>query len=90
MLGCVGIRKDGIHVKSLNGSADKRTPEIHAECRLARKLTPDSVIYVARINASGEMAMARPCPDCERVLRNKGVRKVYYSINDFEYGVLKF
>ena len=60
----------------------------HAEARLARKIDYGSVVYVARTLKSGEIAMARPCDRCYAVLKAKGVNKIYYTVNDSEYGVI--
>lgn len=50
-----------------------------------------STVYVARVRRdNGKMAMSRPCRDCERVLRSRGVRKVFYTIGPKEYGVMEF
>lgn len=50
-----------------------------------------SKIYVVRLGGhNGESyAMARACTMCQRMLRNYGINKVYYSINEHQYGILK-
>lgn len=86
-IGCVGIRaSDNALIYAYNGKVDKPNPEIHAEVRACKKLTPGSVLYIARILKSGEFALARPCKNCIRVLKNKSIKKVYFSINNFEFG----
>lgn len=87
-LGAVGLRNDGTTVASANGPSPYPCPEVHAEARLANKLTPGSTVWVARIRHDGSLGMAKPCPTCERRLRNSGVRKVIYTISDHEHGVL--
>ncbi len=94
-MGAVGIRKDGTVVQSWNispgGTTFERCFSGHAEARLARKLDSGSTVYVARVRRdNGKMAMAKPCPNCERILKNRGVIKVLYTVNDNEYGVLEF
>lgn len=80
---------DGARVQATNGGmAGCRCPSMHAECRLARKLDYGSVVYVARTLKSGEIAMARPCVRCYAVLKAKGVSRIYYTINDSEFGVI--
>ena len=88
LFGVIGIRADGVMVKAVNGPSDVPTREGHAEWRLARKLTPNSIVYVARIKRDGNWAMARPCPNCRKTLRSKGVKSVYYTISNNEYGVM--
>ena len=95
-IGAVGIRKDGAIVKSRNGpvimdeSVGKSSyPAAHAEYRLCRKLDKGAVVFVCRIRrGDGSFALARPCIDCQRRLTSKGVKKVYYTISDTEYGVM--
>lgn len=88
--GGIGVRADGAVVKSRNGSGLGPVPEHHCEARLCRKLTPGSTVYVARVSRAGDWALARPCANCERLLRNRGVARCYYTIAPDEYGVLVF
>jgi hypothetical protein len=91
LLGAVGIRADGVLVKSSNASAEIPNRFLHAEKKLSAKLTPRSIVYVARIRLdNGQYGMAKPCWDCEKVLRSKGVSRVYYTISYNEYGVINF
>lgn len=94
-LGAIAIRADGVLAISANGSAmisttDRRhySRECHAEYRLARKLDKGAVVYVVRINKFDEFKNARPCKTCENALRSHGVKKVYYTLSDNEYGVM--
>ena len=90
-IACVGVRRDGTVVQSWNGCSTDVCPPAHAEARLARKLDVGSIVYVARTRRDdGRLAMAKPCPNCERVLRNRGVSKVIYSIAENEWGTLEF
>ena len=88
--GAVGIRKDGTIVISRNIPTRCPEPRAHAESRIARKLNKGSIIYVIRIDRKNNLTMARPCKSCQRVMLRKGVKKVYYSINPQEYGVIVF
>ena len=45
-------------------------PDIHAQ---------DVGILVYRETASGELALARPCPACEKALRDYGITDIYYT-----------
>jgi len=96
-LGAIGIRSDGAVVSSTNGPAvmnddkgrKKSFPKAHAEYRLARKLDVGAVVFVCRVKrGSKKIGLARPCEDCQRVLKAVGIKKVYYTINNNEYGVL--
>jgi len=88
LLGAVGRRADGALVRASNGPAPVPMPCAHAEARLARKLDVGAEVWVARVTASGEMAMAKPCADCQRTLRRAGVRRVTYSAGEGKRGVL--
>jgi hypothetical protein len=91
LLGAVGIRADGVLVKSSNSSAETPNRLLHAERKLSLKLTPRSIVYVARVRLdNGDFGMSRPCWDCEKVLRSRGVSRVYYTISHREYGVIDF
>ena len=87
-LGAIGIRKDGAIVAANNGGSNIPTPPAHAEARLLRKLGNGAYVYVARVTKGGSLALAKPCRGCTQGLRNKGVKRVYYSISDDEFGVM--
>jgi len=95
-LAAVGIREDGVMVSAKNGAASFRTtiksyqllPASHAEGRVLRKLGKAGIVYVARVSKKdGSLAMARPCGMCQVKLRAAKTIKVYYSINDSQYGI---
>lgn len=51
-----------------------------------------SKIYVARLRRHKDMdpiAMARPCPICENVLKAYGIKRAYYTIDNDHYGIMK-
>lgn len=90
-VGAVGVRTDGTLVYAWNGAVEVPTPHMHAEARLVKKLDWGSTVYVARTRKDdGTLAMAKPCKDCERVLRRRGIKRVEYSINEHEFGVMEF
>lgn len=95
-LGCVGIREDGAIVSSRNGAADfsntvknnQLIPLSHAEGRCLRKLGKHGEIYVARVSRQDQsLKLAKPCGMCRTRIRAAQVKKVYYTINDREYGL---
>ena len=87
-MGAVGIRNDGVIVGASNICCTAKCPEAHAEYRTAKMLTPRSVVFVIRINKTGEWMLAKPCNNCQQFMRHKGVIKVYYTIRKEEYGVM--
>jgi tRNA(Arg) A34 adenosine deaminase TadA len=89
LLGGIAIRNDGAMVSAVNSISQEPDRRAHAEYRLAQKIDTGSTIYVARVRLlNGEFAMAKPCHACEKILRSKRVRKIYYTISNNEYGVL--
>lgn len=89
-LGAVGIRSDGVIVKSNNLPNRFPEPQAHAEARVVKKLGWGGLIYVVRVKRNGELALARPCSSCQRIMRLNGVTRCYYSISDTEYGVIQW
>lgn len=96
-IGCVGIRSDGTIVKSQNRSAYippsecSKFPPAHAENRVCKKMDFGGTLFVARVKRDGSgFAMARPCVHCMRVIKSRGVKRVYYSINNNEWGTIDF
>jgi len=88
-LGAVGLRNDGVIVTAKNIASTDVVPTHHAEARVIRKLTPDSIIWVARVSKmDGTWTMARPCSGCQRRMRTAGVRKVVYTIGPEEWGTI--
>lgn len=90
LLGAVGIRGDGALVRARNVSTTKPEKSAHAEARLAKRLDVGSIVYVARVSRlDGGFCMARPCENCMRLLQNRGVKTVFYTISPSEYGVIE-
>lgn len=48
----------------------------------ARKTNLDgATIYVARVLRDGTPAMSKPCNECQKALKARGVKKVFYTID---------
>ena len=89
-LGAVGLRNDGVLVTAKNIASKNIVPTHHAEARVVRKLTPNSVVWVARVSRSnGGWTMSRPCENCQRIMRSAGVKKVVYTIAPNEWGTIQ-
>jgi tRNA(Arg) A34 adenosine deaminase TadA len=87
LLGALGRRTDGTFVVSTNGGQpNERTFSAHAEARIVRKLDDGSTIWVARVLKDGTVSMARPCPRCHKLMSARGIRTVFYTISETEYG----
>jgi len=42
-------------------------------------------IYVYRETKDGKPALARPCENCLELIKEKGIKKMYYTIDSFPY-----
>ena len=90
-LGAVGLRNDGLIVTAKNVAATDIVRTHHAEVRVIRKLTPNSIIWVARVSrVDGKWTTSRPCSSCQRRMKNAGVKKVVYTISPDEWGTIQF
>lgn len=62
---------------------------IHAEARALNNCRTDDLVggiaYVYRETADGQPAMARPCNWCMMKLKERGIKKVFYSISEYPY-----
>lgn len=62
--------------------------KLHAETAALLPLIKDGTnlnnasIYVYRAHKDGSLALARPCPSCEKLIRQCGIKKVYYTIEN--------
>lgn len=89
LLGALGLRRDGAAITACNGPTDHPNRTAHAEYRASRKLDFGSTLYVVRLlRKDKSFAIAKPCPSCQKALRAKGVSKVYYTINEYEFGCM--
>jgi len=88
MLGAVAIRKDGCVVCSNNIANFHPNQCIHAESRVLKKAGMGAVLFVARVTRHGEIKLAKPCRRCMAEIKNRRVRRVYYTIDADEYGVV--
>lgn len=93
VLGAIAIRNDGAIVKSINSPVPEPTRLMHAEYKVCRKIDAGATVYVARMKCvDGKLvfAMSRPCHDCNKLLKSKKVKKVYYTIGPDEFGTITF
>ncbi len=88
LFGAVAERTDRAIVVSTNIRTQTPEHSAHCESRLLRKCGWGATIWIARVDRNGNWAMAKPCIKCETLIRNKGVKKVYYTIAPQEYGVM--
>ena len=62
--------------------------KIHAETSALVPLIKSGIdlsratMFVHREHKDGTLAMSRPCPSCQKLIKQAGIRKVYYTSND--------
>ena len=87
--GCVAKRNDGAVVYSVNHCVRaEKVPSHHAEARAVRKCDVGAILYVARVLRDRVTpATAKPCKFCQAFIKNKGIKKVYFTIDSIQYGI---
>jgi tRNA(Arg) A34 adenosine deaminase TadA len=62
---------------------------LHAECHAIKCSgkydLAGATIFVYRQKRNGEVGMARPCPDCLKILKEKGFKYMYYTTNKYPF-----
>ena len=48
----------------------------------------DVVLYVGRQTRTGEQGLAKPCPACQKAIKERGIGTVYYTLNNDGFDVL--
>lgn len=63
--------------------------EIHAILGVSKEEAAKCTLYVGRFTKEGRPANAKPCPLCQTILKEMGVKRVFYTDAEFEdYQVL--
>jgi deoxycytidylate deaminase len=61
--------------------------EINSIFRVRKKVDlTGAKMYVARITKNNVIAMARPCPMCQKTIKSYGFKRVFYTIDKDTYG----
>lgn len=63
--------------------AQSKTCE-HAEVAAIRKAKNPDTLVVIRIAANGDFVNSKPCPICSALIRDSGIKNLYYSTNSGE------
>lgn len=42
----------------------------------------DVILYVGRIDKAGNPRLAKPCPACMEAIKDRGIKRVYYTTED--------
>lgn len=75
--------------KLRNFDVDNWTNSLHAEIHALNKVKNLDIdfskvnLYIYRQWKSGKSALARPCPACMRMIKDMGIKNIYYTT---EYG----
>lgn len=75
----------------MDGVFPRPRVSVHAEIDALRKAPRASggILYIARVGRSGNVGLARPCEDCQAALLAAGVKRVVYTIDDYNFGVMR-
>lgn len=87
IFGAVCLRQDGALVTATNIRTQMPEPAAHSEARCLRKAGHGSIMYLCRLDRRGQWALAKPCPACATLIRNRMVRKVFYTVSPKVYAV---
>lgn len=72
---------------------EKGRATLHAELgvilNIGKERTEGSDIYVVRVNSDGIFRNSKPCSMCEEAMRFVGVKRVYYSIDGYQFKMIK-
>ena len=83
-----GINKYKSHPKQINPHTKQQGTSIHAELdaliRAPYPLINNSSIYIARLLRNGETGYCRPCSSCIILLKQYGIKKMIYTLENDE------
>ena len=75
-------------IKHFHPKFQKWKNSVHAEidCIIkAKRNLAGTTMYVIRINSADQLRNSRPCKHCLAYIKHVGIKKVYYSINEYPY-----
>lgn len=80
----VGVNSNKTHPLSKKKFSSSQCAELNACLRLGlkRRHLPDFgdlTMIVVRLGGDGELAMSKPCPFCQDLMRQCGFKRVYFS-----------
>jgi deoxycytidylate deaminase len=74
------LRTDLTSLKARGGKPVKYLLSLHAEVNAIKRLPKNiNMRKITLIVVRTKMRMSRPCEKCSAVIKNLGIRKVYYS-----------
>ena len=60
--------------------------EISALGKVPRKYQNNCFIIVWRVHPDGHLSMSKPCEKCQKYLRRKKIKLIYYSTDEQKFG----
>lgn len=77
-----GFNKDRTHPLTMSPEHIKSDSSYHAEEVAIRESGKDvrgAIIYVARVNNQGVDRNSKPCPKCQSLIEERGIKRVIYT-----------
>jgi len=84
-----GFKSFGQRFRERDCGHATRHAELGVILGVDRAKTTGATVYVVRIGKTGDLRLSKPCHMCRAVLEYVGVKKVFYSIDENEIGVIK-
>lgn len=77
----VGLNKFRNHPTIIPNEYIKTSCSTHAEIDALRKVSDvrGAVMYIARVNKSGQHRLSRPCNYCYEAIREAGISKIVFT-----------
>lgn len=73
------------HPRYTRGDCNAIHAEVRAIINCDVKDLKGATLYVYRERKDGTIGLSRPCNRCYKFIKNKGIKKVYFTINDPPY-----
>jgi deoxycytidylate deaminase len=76
------------HVRHLKRKFQRWPGTVHAEVDAiikAKTNLRNLSMLIVRINKKNQLRLSKPCKWCQMYLEYVGIKKIYYSINEFPY-----
>jgi cytidine deaminase len=89
LVACIAQRKDGVFVFATNSRVRVPEASAHSEAKCLKKAGHGAILWVVRVLRKDRKtwAMAKPCSSCATLIRNKKVKRVYYTVGPNQYCV---
>ena len=65
---------------------------LHAEADCLKRMNYEAkgcVLYIARVGKNDQVALSKPCPQCQELMTLAGIKKCVYTIDNETTGVWK-